>query len=193
MEINKNMLNFIKRNSDKFKKKNLMEDPHLQKEFFTSFKNYEFQLKNLSTYEIAPWIESNEKHLSSLQLTNNAKYHTGQILLVDLGWNIYPREFSYIHPAIVISETNSKIFIVPCSSSELRKDKRGNLYPEYEIGTMQDGFLKPSIVLLHDAKYIDKNRIISNLGCVTPQFFNKIYFKLFSQIFPSIYSSERKP
>ena len=47
MEINKNMLNFIKRNSDKFKKKNLMEDPHLQKEFFTSFKNYEFQLKNL--------------------------------------------------------------------------------------------------------------------------------------------------
>ena len=94
------------------------------KEFFTSLKNYEFKLTEQSAYEIALWIESNEKHLSALQQNNFTKYSLGEILLVDLGWNNYDREFAYIHPAIVIKETATKIFIVPCSSGNPRKDKK---------------------------------------------------------------------
>jgi len=193
MEINKHIINFIKRNSEQFKQEKLIQNDRLQKEFFTSLKNYEFQLTNLSSYEIALWIESNEKHLSALQLNSNARYKMGEILFVDLGWNTYNREFSYVHPAIVISETPSKIFIVPCSSSDARKDKFGNLYPEYEIGTIQDGFAKPTIIMLHDARYIDKNRVISRLGYVSSHFFNKIYNKLFSQIFEPIYYQMKNP
>ena len=116
MNINKNIINLIKRNDNKFKNIKFMQDEQLKKEFFTSLKNYEFKLTEQSAYEIALWIESNEKHLSASQQNNFTKYNLGDILLVDLGWNNYDREFAYIHPAIVIKETATKIFIIPCSS-----------------------------------------------------------------------------
>ena len=187
MNINKNIINIIKRNDTKFKNISFMQDEQLKKEFFTSLKNYEFKLTEQSAYEIALWIESNEKHLSSSSKQNLTKYSLGEILLVDLGSNNYEKEFAYIHPAIVIKETATKIFIVPCSSSTPRKDKNGNIFPEFELGTINDGFKRNTIVMLHEAKYIDKNRVISKLGKTSNQFFDKIYNKLFKQIFEPIY------
>ncbi len=192
MDINKNIINLIKRNDVKFKNIKFMQDEKLKKEFFTSLKNYEFKLTEQSAYEIALWIESNEKHLSASQQNNFTKYNLGEILLVDLGWNNYDREFAYIHPAIVIKETYTKIFIVPCSSGTPRKDKKGNIYPEFEIGTPNDGFQRNTIVMLYEAKYIDKNRVISKLGKTSNQFFDKIYNKLFEQIFEPIHYKMEK-
>ncbi len=48
MDINKNIINLIKRNDTKF-----MQDEKLKKEFFTSLKNYEFKLTEQSAYEMA--------------------------------------------------------------------------------------------------------------------------------------------
>lgn len=169
-----------------------MQDEKLKKEFFTSFKNYEFKLTEQSAYEIALWIESNEKHLSALHQNNFTKYNLGEILLVDLGWNNYDREFAYIHPAIVIKETATKIFVVPCSSGTPRKDKKVDIYPEFEVGTPNDGFQRNTIVMLYEAKYIDKNRVISRLGKTSNQFFDKIYNKLFEQIFEPIHYKMQK-
>lgn len=56
MNINKNIINIIKRNETKFKNINFMQDKQLKKEFFTSLKNYEFKLTEQSAYEIALWI-----------------------------------------------------------------------------------------------------------------------------------------
>ncbi|MBR3672868.1 MAG: type II toxin-antitoxin system PemK/MazF family toxin [Clostridia bacterium] len=192
MEINKNIINIIKRNDEKFKNISFMQDEKLKKEFFTSLKNYEIKLTEQSAYEIALWIESNEKHLSASQQNNFTKYNLGEILLVDLGWNNYDREFAYIHPAIVIKETPTKIFIVPCSSGAPRKDRNGNIYPEFEVGTTADGFQRNTVVMLYEAKYIDKNRVISILGKTSNQFFDKIYNKLFEQIFEPIHYKLRK-
>lgn len=69
-----------------------MQDEKLKKEFFTSLKDCEFKLTEQSAYEIALWIESNEKHLSASQQNNFTKYSLGEIFLVDLGWNNYDRE-----------------------------------------------------------------------------------------------------
>ena len=186
MNINKNVINLIKRNDSKFKNIKFMEDDKLKKEFFTSLKKYEFKLTEESAYEIALWVESNEKRLSASNQNNFTKYNLGEILLVDLGCNSYDREFAYIHPAIVIKETATKIFIVPCSSGIPRKDINGNIYPEFEIGTPNDGFQKNTIVMLYEAKYIDKNRVISKLGKTSDKFFDKIYNKLFEQLFEPI-------
>lgn len=191
MIIDQNIINTIK-NDAKFKSQKFMQDEQLKKEFFTSLRNYEFKLTEQSAYEIALWIESNEKHLSSLQQNNFTKYSLGEILLVDLGCNNYDREFAYIHPAIVIKETAMKIFIVPCSSGNPRRDKNGNVYPEYEVGTIDDGFERNPVVMLYEAKYIDKNRVISKLGKTSSQFFNKIYNKLFEQIFEPIHYKMQK-
>ena len=192
MNINKNIINIIKRNDLKFKKIKFTEDEELKKEFFTSLKNYEFKLSQQSAYEIALWIESNEKHIAASHQNNFTKYNLGEILLVDLGCNYYDREFAYIHPAIVIKETPTKIFIVPCSSGTPRKDKNGNIYPEFEVGTINDGFQKDTIVMLYEAKYIDKNRVISKLGKTSNQFFNHIYNKLFEQLFEPIHYKIQK-
>ena len=59
MNINKNIINLIKRNDTKFKNIKFATDEKLKKEFFTSLKNYEFNLTEQSAYEIALWIESN--------------------------------------------------------------------------------------------------------------------------------------
>ena len=192
MNINKDVINHIKRNDSKFKNIKFIQDEKLKKEFFTSLKKYEFKLTEESAYEIALWIESNEKHLSASKQNNFTKYNLGEILLIDLGWNNYDREFSYIHPAIVIKETATKIFIVPCSSGTARKDKNGNIYPEFEIGGKDDGFQKNTVVMLYEAKYIDKNRVISRLGKTSNSFFNKVYNKLFEQLFEPIHYKIKK-
>lgn len=192
MKINKKIIDIVKRNQTKYKDKKVISDEVLKKEFFTSLKNYEFNLLTKSSYETALWIESNERYLIANKNNNFIKYDSGDIVLVDLGSNTYGGEFSYIHPAIIIKQTPEKIFIVPCSSSEPRRDENGNIYPEYELGTIKDGFKKNTVVMLYEAKYLDKNRVVSKLGKTTPKFFNNIYNKLFMQIFESIYKRIEK-
>jgi len=51
---------------------------------------------------------------------------------------------------------------------------------------------KNTVVMLYEAKYIDKNRVISRLGKTSNQFFDRIYNKLFEQIFEPIYYKMQK-
>ena len=78
MNINKNIISIIKRNNTKFKNIKFMQDELLKKEFFSSLKNYEFKLTEQSAYEIALWIESNEKHLSASRQNNFTNYSLGE-------------------------------------------------------------------------------------------------------------------
>lgn len=67
MDINKSIIKNIKRNDGKYKAEKLVSNTYLQKEFYTSYKNYEKDLEKRSSYEIALWIDSNEKHLAALK------------------------------------------------------------------------------------------------------------------------------
>ena len=57
---------------------------------------------------------------------------------------------------------------------------------------MIDGFQRDTIVMLYEAKYIDKNRVISRLGKTSNLFFNHIYNKLFEQLFEPIHYKMQK-
>lgn len=46
--------------------------------------------------------------------------------------------------------------------------------------------------MLYEAKYIDKNRVISRLGKTSTEFFDKIYNKLFEQLFEPIHYKIKK-
>lgn len=61
-----------------------------------------------------------------------------------------------------------------------------------QVGTINDGFQRNTVVMLYEAKYIDKNRVISILGKTSNQFFDKIYNKLFEQIFEPIHYKMQK-
>lgn len=187
MNIDQNLINHVKNNENKYKNEKMNNNMLLEKEFYTSFKNYEKHLIKKTSYETALWIESNEKHLTSIGKSNSTKYKSGQIVLIDLGWNNYDNEFAYIHPAVIVKNTYDRVFIVPCTSRKARKDKNGNVFPEYIIGTVNDGFEKESVLMLNEARFVDKNGIISKIGLVTNDFYDKIYNKLFNQLFESKY------
>lgn len=53
------------------------------------------------------------------------------------------------------------------------------------IGKTKDGFAKNTVIMLEEARYVDKNRVISNLGKVTNEFFDELYNKVFGHIFES--------
>lgn len=183
MKIDTKLISNIKDNS-KYKNESMSDNNPLEKEFYTSLKNFEKDIVSKSSYEAALWIESNEKYLSSIGKHNIIKYKPGDIVSVDLGCNNYYSEFSYIHPAVIIKDSFNKVFIVPCTS-QIYKDNNRFYHSKALIGKQCDGFIKNSMLLLNEAKFIDKNRIISKLGCVTHDFYNKLYNKLFTELFES--------
>ena len=191
MEIDRKIIEKIKNNT-KYKNELLNNNEKLEKEFFTSLKKYEKTLINNSSYETALWIESNEKNISSIGKNNNIKYKEGEIVLIDLGRNNYDNEFSYTHPAIIMKNTFNKIFIVPCTSQHPRKDSNGNIFPENMIGTEKDGFEKKSVLLLYDTKFVDKNRVISKIGKVTKDFYNRLNNQLFIELFKNKHNEIKK-
>lgn len=74
MDINNALIKNIKRNDQKYKKEKLLSNEKLQKEFYTSYKKYEKSLEVRDSYEVALWIESNEKHLTAIKQHNTSKY-----------------------------------------------------------------------------------------------------------------------
>ena len=183
MNIDSKLISNIK-NSPEYKNQSISDNHTLEKEFYTSLKNFEKDMIDRSSYEAALWIESNEKYLASNGKSNKIKYKPGDIVIVDLGCNNYYFEFSYIHPAVVIKDSFNKIFIVPCTS-QIKKDNIRFNHFKTIIARQTDGFVKSSMLLLDEAKFIDKNRIISKVGCVTHDFYNKLYNKLFIELFES--------
>ena len=75
------------------------------------------------------------------------------LLLIVLFNFLYVIYIKIYNIAIVIKETATKIFIVPCSSAMPRKDKNGNIYPEFEVGSINDVFQRNTVVMLFEAKY----------------------------------------
>lgn len=97
-------------------------------------------------------------------------------------------KYSYPHPSIVLESTYEKIFVVPCSTGKLKNayDCNGKLYPEYLEGKKSEGFLQKTILILNDAKWISKSRVIRAFGRkVTPIFFQSLKDSTFALSFKS--------
>jgi hypothetical protein len=78
-----------------------------------------------------------------------------------------------------------RIFVVPCTSQAAKRDVSGNLFPELMEGTVTDGFEKTTTVMLTEARFIDKARVISEVGIVKNPFYNDLYNRLFERLFES--------
>lgn len=186
MKVDERLLKKIKDDPVKYKSEKLLDNKSLKKEFYTGLKKYEESLNDYDSYAATLWLESNEKQLRAREKKNNIiNYNCGQILLVDLGWNTYNNEFSFIHPVIVIKNTTSKIFVVPCTSCAVRKNSKGKKLSGQIEGTVADGFKKNSVVKINEARYINKNRVISDMGSVTKEFYSKVYDELHNDLFES--------
>lgn len=144
----------------------------LQNNFFKHTKS------NLSLYDLSSWIISKNRFLLQQKSINNKRYKRGQIIYIDFGIN-YNGEISYNHPGVVLSETYSKVLIVPCSSSRIRKayDAKNKLFPEYLIGEPTDGFTKKTVLLLDDVRWVSKSRILKDFPPISSNLFKNIQDK----------------
>ena len=183
--IDKNIIKTILRNSNTKNEKCTKHHSLILQLIYTLTYFYNFTEQNTKAYELALWIRSKVNQINNKGKINTTYYKPKQILYVDLGNNTYGFEFSYYHPCVVIYNEYNKIFIVPCSSKKGRRDKNGNLYPEYLEGNKQDGFSKKTTLRLNEAKFIDKTRVLDTLGSVKDSFYDKLYNKLFQLLFES--------
>jgi mRNA-degrading endonuclease toxin of MazEF toxin-antitoxin module len=138
-------------------------------------------------YELALWIKSNEFYIKRKGTFHSNQYYSRDIIWVDLGSNI-GNELSYEHPCIVIKNDYEKVFVVPCSSSKLKNiyNKKGDLFPEYMLGDVTDGFTSQTTIILNNAKWISKSRILKKHNKqMSKVLFDKMYEKVFGMIFES--------
>ncbi len=189
-EINHQMLEQLKDNHE-LKNVDCYKNQELMVQFFYHKNNiFKFIKERFDVYQLALWIKSREFYIKRKETNYEHAYKPRDIVLIDFGDNM-KSELSYKHPCVVIRNDTYNIFVVPCSSSKIKKainKKTGKEYNEYIIGYETDGFSKPTVLILNSARWVSKSRIIERKDDkipkqVTPDFFKKLYDKLFSFIF----------
>jgi len=153
--------------------------------FYTIHNLFKFIKNTFKNFELALWIKSNEVFIKRKNTFHSNDYSIRDIVWVDFGSNV-GGELSYEHPCIIVKNEFDKVFVIPCSSSKLSKayDRTGNLYPEFMIGKRTDGFSKNTAIILNNAKWISKSRILKKHNQrVSKTLYNDIYNKLFAMIF----------
>lgn len=160
------------------------EDDLLRELLVATNEDYNFIKNNYSAYETCLLLESKQNSIGNKGKTFMTTYKQGDILMVDLGINVYGHEFSYEHPCVVMINEKSKVFVIPCTSQPARRDKKGNVYKEYVEGLQSDGFVKKTTLLVTEAKFIDKTRVKAKLGEISKTKFIELEDKLFSILLP---------
>lgn len=189
-DIDHSLLKLLK--SDFNNKKIKSKDNHkAMLQFFYSQNNIFKFIQKFDVYELALWIKSRVNYIDRKNICSTNNYPEKSILFVDFG-NNYFSELSYEHTCVVLKEGNQKIFVVPCSSSLFGKTtskKTGLMYPHYIEVLSDDGeFSKNTALILNDAKWVSKNRVISNTGKkVNSKLFKEILDKTLSITFESKY------
>ncbi len=163
-------------------------------ELLSEFELIIIQLKTLITnrfkkHELAQWINAINWYITLKEEHKHYDYKIRSIVYVELGTNI-GNEMSYEHLAVVLKSGNDKVFIVPCSSSDNAKERMSKNDEDYMLGTTAMGFPKETVIHIKEAKWISKTRVKDNNRPprVHPDLFDKIYERVFKDIFKSQYT-----
>ncbi|MGL5649388.1 MAG: type II toxin-antitoxin system PemK/MazF family toxin [Clostridium sp.] len=135
---------------------NWVENADLRKGYEMSTYNVNTELDEISSYEMAHYINHMDRWLHSRKSDNTRTYKRGEILFVDLGANNFKYEPSFTHPAIVLKNEFNSILVVPCSTK-----KFGNGYKDVIDAYRRDGFSKNTGIQVGALRWINKNRVIS--------------------------------
>lgn len=110
----------------------------------------------------------------------------GDICLVDFGKQ-YQCECSYVHPALIISQSKMKLCVIPITSNTNSFQKAcfwqyENLIPLIYNENNTSNIEKNSTLILNDMSWINSSRIISKIGNidVTSKEFDEILSRIIS-------------
>jgi len=114
------------------------------------------ELKQFSVYHLSQWILSSDNWIKNHNNVNTRAYTRGQIVYVDFGHSNFGYELSFKHPCVVIYDGYNFMLVIPASTG------RYNARSEF-IFKCNNGFAKPSGLLLDKVGYISKSRVISSV------------------------------
>lgn len=173
-------------------------------QFFYSKKNlYDHVKAWMSVHELSQWLISLKSYLYRKSLTSKFGIPQRQEVLIDLGF-AYGNELAYKHHAVVLRKANDKLFIVPLSTSKnpykMKYDQQGNkvykldncnnkiVDPSYFVGMKSHGFTRDNVtLLLDDARWISRNRVIAKLSNkITEEFFKDLKILILNRAIPSL-------
>lgn len=141
-------------------KKNLgRNNPILYQLHSASLTNMTDLLRDFSEYEMAHFINNNERWIANRSQCDTTIYARADIVMVDLGAHNFRYEPSYPHPCIVVKNARQELLVVPCSTQ-----KYGKGYPEIIDATVNDGFIKNTGIQTNSYRWICKNRVIHKMG-----------------------------
>lgn len=160
--INTSKLRFISKDRHNLSKKST-ECPETMLQFFYLKKNLFYHVRDYMTlFELSLWVDSTNTYIQRKNNYKSGYVKNREIAFVDFGINIGD-ELSYAHPCVIIEQNYDNIFVVPCSSSKLPKIyKDGVLKDGYLVGKTKDGFEKNTALILHNARWISRSRVIRN-------------------------------
>lgn len=127
-------------------------------------------VKEFNLYEMAHWINFKDRWILNRTVTNQKSYKRGEILFVDLGASNFRFEPSFTHPCIVLINRKTSLLVVPCSSKKYGKGYWNIIDAEAGV----DGFAKDTGIQIEEFRWINKNRVISKMGKVSPDVLNKV-------------------
>lgn len=134
-----------------------------------------YDLSNMSTEEAINSLISEinyrerRKEFENIKISNGTlNVKIGNICLVDFGRQ-YNLECSYVHPALVLSKSHKKLFVIPITSNKKQFQNASfwqydNLVPFIYQEYNKSNIKKHSTLFLNDAKWINTSRIIANIG-----------------------------
>jgi len=102
----------------------------------------------------------------------NHEISIGDVCYIDFG-QAYTYEAGFQHFGVIMNIIGNKVFVVPMTSNPItyKKADPNNDYPIPQLFqlTNVEGLYKASVCFLHDAKFINKARIISVNAHIDPQ------------------------
>lgn len=96
-------------------------------------------------------------------------YYRGDIVMIDFGCMNFGYEFNFLHPAVVLSQTQYHVLVAPCSSR-----KYGKGYPDVLDAETSDGFVKKTGIILDGIRCCSKTRIDKKIGEASEALLDKI-------------------
>lgn len=126
-------------------------------------------VKKFDIYELSQWINFTDRWIHNRNANNVATYQRGEIIYADLGAENFRFEPSFTHPCVVIKNRKTKILVAPCSSK-----KFGRGFTDIIDARVSDGFAKNTGIQIEEFRWVNKNRVISKVGKVSPRILEEI-------------------
>ncbi len=146
------------------------EDQELYGIFLETCKEMNDYFANQNLYDMGNTTTAFRHFLEDKKdVPTDMDYIRGDIVMIDFGCLNFGYEFNFLHPAVVLGQTQYHVLVAPCSSK-----KYGKGYPDVLDADTCDGFAKKTGIILDGIRCCSKTRIDRKIGFARMELLDRI-------------------